>query len=102
MKKTNILTSFEKLCRDLAIVVKYDRFFGRGGFCRLRDQSYFIINERLSNEAKEQIFIDELKAFDLASTQIPLQLKDLLSNPGRENHKGFQHGKHPTGFTVHP
>jgi len=89
MKKTNILTGFEKLCCDLAIVVKYDRFFGRGGFCRLRDQSYFIINERLSNEAKEQIFVDELKAFDLASTQIPLQLKDLLSKPGREKDKGF-------------
>jgi len=79
MKKTNILTSFEKLCCDLAIVVKYDRFFGRGGFCRLRDQSYFIINERLSNEAKEQIFVDELSGFDFTSTPIPSQLEDLLS-----------------------
>lgn len=79
MKKTNILLSLEKLCRDLSIVVKYDRFFGRGGFCRLRDQSYFIINERLSNDAKEQIFVNELKRFDFASTEVPVQLMDLLN-----------------------
>ena len=90
MKKTNILTSFEKLCCDLAIVVKYDRFFGRGGFCRLRDQSYFIINERLSNEAKEQIFVDELSGFDFTSAQIPSQLKDLLSKAAIKQRRNNQ------------
>lgn len=89
MKKTNILATFEKLCCDLAIVVKYDRFFGRGGFCRLRDQSYFIINERLSNEAKEQIFVDELSGYDFTSTQIPSQLKDLLNREVMQQRKSF-------------
>lgn len=89
MKKTNILATLEKLCCDLAIVVKYDRFFGRGGFCRLRDQSYFIINERLSNEAKEQIFVDELSGYDFTSTQIPSQLKDLLNREVMQQRKSF-------------
>jgi hypothetical protein len=78
MKKTNILLCLEKLCHDLSIVVKYDKFFGRGGFCRLRDQSYFIINERLSNDAKEQLFVDGFKGYDFATSDIPSQLKDLL------------------------
>jgi len=81
MKKTNILLCLEKFCHNLSIVVKYDKFFGRGGFCRLRDQSYFIINERLSNDAKEQLFVDGLKAYDFAAIEIPLQLKDILNIP---------------------
>jgi hypothetical protein len=58
--------------------VKYDRFFGRGGFCRLRDQSYFILNERLSNEAKEQIFINELKSFDTDNETVSDQIRKLI------------------------
>jgi hypothetical protein len=85
MKKTNMIICLEKLCRDLSIVVKYDKFFGRGGFCRLRDQSYFIINERLSNDAKEQLFVDGLKAYDFAAAQIPLQLQDILNTSNENN-----------------
>ncbi|MGB3341909.1 MAG: hypothetical protein WBB37_10560 [bacterium] len=81
MKKTNILLCLEKFCRNLSIVVKYDKFFGRGGFCRLRDQSYFIINERLSNDAKEQLFVDGLNGYNFAALEIPLQLKDILNIP---------------------
>ena len=84
MKKTNILLCLEKLCQDLSIVVKYDKFFGRGGFCRLRDQSYFIINERLSNDAKEQLFVDGLRGYDFTTIDIPHQLKNVLSEPGKK------------------
>ena len=84
MKKTNILISLERLCQDLSIVVKYDKFFGRGGFCRLRDQSYFIINERLSNDAKEQLFVDGLRDYDFDSIDIPHQLKNVLNAPDKK------------------
>lgn len=85
MKKTNIILGLEKLCQELSIVVKYDRFFGRGGFCRLRDQSYFIINERLSNDAKEQLFIDGLKDYDFTNISLPRQLQNIL-NASEKNH----------------
>ncbi len=78
MKKTKILTELENLCKKLSILVKYDRFFGRGGYCRLRDKSYFIINERLSNETKEQIFISELKSINLRSIDLPAYLRALF------------------------
>jgi len=78
MRKTKILTELESLCKKLAIFVKYDRFFGRGGYCRLRDKSYFIINERLSNETKEQIFINELKSINLNSIDLPAYLRALF------------------------
>jgi hypothetical protein len=78
MKKTDTLVLLENLCKTLSINVKYDRFFGRGGYCRLKEKSFFIINERLSNETKEQIFINELKSFDLGGTAIPSKLKELL------------------------
>ena len=78
MKKTNILTQLEELCKRLSIVVKYDRFFGRGGYCRLKNQAYFIINKRLSNEAKEQIFLNEFRSFDFTDTPLPEPIKKLL------------------------
>jgi len=78
VKKTATLTLFEELCRTLSIIVKYDRFFGKGGYCRLRDKSYFIINERLSTEAKEQIFKEEMRAFDMQNVSLPPKLKELF------------------------
>jgi len=78
MKKTYILNLFEELCQRLSIVVKYDRFFGRGGYCKLREKRYFIINERLSNEAKHQIFIDEFKSIDLDELFLPPKLRELF------------------------
>ena len=78
MKRSATLELFEELCRKLSIIVKYDRFFGRGGFCRLRDKSYFIINERLSNDAKEQIFIKEMNSIDMENVVLPPKLRELF------------------------
>ena len=78
MKKSGTLTLFEELCQRLSIIVKYDRFFGKGGYCRLRDKSYFIINERLSSEAKEQIFIKEIGSLDMQNIPLPSKLRELF------------------------
>lgn len=78
MKKTNLLTQLEDLCKRLSIVIKYDRFFGRGGYCRLRDQAYFIINKRLSTDAKEQIFINEFRTMDIDTSQTSEKIQTLI------------------------
>uniref|UniRef100_A0A7C4XDY8 Uncharacterized protein n=1 Tax=candidate division WOR-3 bacterium TaxID=2052148 RepID=A0A7C4XDY8_UNCW3 len=78
MKKTEIIKLFEELCARLSIIVKYDRFFGKGGYCRLRERSFFIINEMLSNPTKEEIFIKELKQLNPDPDLIPPKLKDFL------------------------
>ena len=78
MKKTSTLTLLEELCCKLSIIVKYDKFFGKGGYCRLRDKSYFIINERLSSDAKEQIFVNEMSNLDMQSLSLPSKLKELF------------------------
>ena len=80
MKKTRILTELEDLCRRLSIIIKYDRFFGRGGYCRLRNQAYFIINKRLSNDAKEQIFMNELRSMDIDPSQLPEKLQEIMND----------------------
>lgn len=80
MKKTNILNLLEELCQRLAISVKYDRFFGRGGYCRLREKSFFIINEGLSNETKEEIFINELRLLNFDNLFIPPKLRELFEH----------------------
>jgi hypothetical protein len=81
VKRSATLELLEELCRKLSIIVKYDRFFGRGGFCRLRDKSYFIINERLSNDAKEQLFIREMNSIDsidMENVVLPPKLRELF------------------------
>ncbi|MGB7053763.1 MAG: hypothetical protein WBE28_00405, partial [bacterium] len=78
VKKSGTLALFEELCQRLSIIVKYDRFFGKGGYCRLRDKSYFIINERLSSDAKEQIFIKEMHSMDMQNATLPSKLRELF------------------------
>jgi|UniRef100_A0A7V3RIF2 hypothetical protein len=78
MKKTSLLEMFEDFCRKLSIVVKYDRFFGKGGYCRVKQKSYFIINEGLSNAAKEDIFIKELKQLNFDPELLPGKLREIL------------------------
>jgi hypothetical protein len=80
MKKTNLLTQLEDLCKRLSIIIKYDRLFGRGGYCRLRNQAYFIINKRLSSDAKEQIFINELRAMDVDTSQASEKIQTLIES----------------------
>ncbi|MBN2621151.1 hypothetical protein JXB22_08685 [candidate division WOR-3 bacterium] len=80
MKKTNLLTQLEDLCKRLSIIIKYDRFFGRGGYCRLRNQAYFIINKRLSSDAKEQIFLNELRAMDIDTSQASDKIQTLIES----------------------
>jgi hypothetical protein len=79
MNKTDTINLIEDLCQKLSIVVKYDRFFGRGGFCRLRDRSLFIINENLSNDAKEAIFVNEFRSFDFNDAFLPPKLRELFN-----------------------
>jgi hypothetical protein len=78
MKKTDSLTLLEELCEKLSITVKYDRFFGRGGYCKLRERPFFIINDSLSNDAKEQIFVKELRSLDFSNIYIPPKLRELF------------------------
>jgi hypothetical protein len=78
MKKTDSLTLLEELCEKLSITVKYDRFFGRGGYCKLREKPFFIINDSLSNDAKEQIFVNELRSLDFSNIYIPPKLRELF------------------------
>ncbi len=78
MKKTDSLNLLEELCEKLSITVKYDRFFGRGGYCKLRERPFFIINDSLSNDAKEQIFVKELRSLDFSNIYIPPKLRELF------------------------
>ncbi|MGB9719871.1 MAG: hypothetical protein ACPL28_00095 [bacterium] len=78
MKKTTLIEMLEELCQKLSIIVKYDRFFGKGGFCRLKQKSFFIINESLSNATKEDIFIRELKQLSFDPDLLPPKLKEVI------------------------
>ncbi|MEO0136112.1 MAG: hypothetical protein ABIL39_10155 [candidate division WOR-3 bacterium] len=78
MRKSALLQMLEDLCHKLSIIVKYDRFFGQGGYCRVKQKSFFIINENLSNATKEDIFIRELRQLNFDPELIPPKLREIL------------------------
>ncbi|MEO0225654.1 MAG: hypothetical protein ABIL05_01750 [candidate division WOR-3 bacterium] len=78
MKKTNLLEALEEIAKQFSIRVIYDQFFGQGGFCRLKDQPYIILNKTLSYETKINLFLDGLKKFPLHSIQLPPRVKELI------------------------
>jgi len=82
MKKTSTLEVLEEVAGQFSIRVIYDQFFGQGGFCRLKDRPYIILNKTLSNETKISLFVEGLKHFPLDDIALPSKVRDLLKKGG--------------------
>ncbi len=83
MRKLSVLESLEEVASRFSIKVIYDQFFGQGGFCKLKDQPYIILNKTLSNETKIALFLEGLKRFPLDDVALPPKVKDLLEEGKR-------------------
>lgn len=78
MKKIGMLEALEEVATQFSIRVIYDQFFGQGGFCRLKDRPFIILNRTLSNETKISLFVEGLKHFPLDNVALPAKIRDLL------------------------
>ncbi|RKX71509.1 hypothetical protein DRP53_01250 [candidate division WOR-3 bacterium] len=78
MKKSRILKELEGLAQDLSISVIYDRINGQGGYCRLKEKHYIIINSSLSLERKIEILAEGLKTFPLDRIYLKPRLREII------------------------
>lgn len=78
IRKPNLLLDLEDVARQFSVKVIYDQFFGQGGFCRVKDKSYIILNNSLSTETKIALFLEGLKNFPLTNIQLPPKIKNLI------------------------
>ncbi|HIE05568.1 MAG TPA: hypothetical protein EYP58_02075 [bacterium (Candidatus Stahlbacteria)] len=78
MRKTVILKELREIAEGLSVSIIFDRLNGQGGYCRLRDQHYIIINNSLSIERKIEMLIDCLGQFPLDQIYIKPRIREII------------------------
>jgi hypothetical protein len=82
VKKRQILNLLEKTSAESAIKVIYDEVLGRGGYCRVMDKRFIILNSRLPIEQKIAVFIEELSVVE--GIVLPPEIKNYYERQGHE------------------
>jgi len=77
------LIELEELAERLEIIIRYeplhiDGSTHIGGFCRIKDRDFVIINKKATPREKIHILIDALKRRDLAEIYILPSLREIL------------------------
>jgi hypothetical protein len=78
MKEETIQQELEGLAEKLSVKIIYERFYGAGGMCRVKDEKKIIINKDLPLEKINEILLTELSQFDLENVYLAPQLRKLL------------------------
>ncbi|MBN1756414.1 hypothetical protein JW877_09415 [bacterium] len=81
MKKEILLQELEKIAKKLNLDVRYEKLqLLRGGICRVEESFYLFINKDLPIENQIDLFLTELKRFDLSQIFVLPQIRELLEN----------------------
>ena len=86
MDDKTVPSYLEELAQKLGVPIRYecmedDTAFSSGGFCRIRNKSLIIINEKASKREKVQTLARALRRFDLSQIYLMPALRDLLDDP---------------------
>lgn len=86
MKAKKILEELEVVAEKLGIQTIYDTFEGKGGGCRVVDNRYIVINKRLADEVKAELFLKALSEMPIDEIFIKPEIREMLEQArGREN-----------------
>ncbi|MFO7675246.1 MAG: hypothetical protein R6X12_02875 [bacterium] len=66
-KDKDRLSRLEEQCRERGIQLVYDELQTEGGYCRLRDSHYIIINRRAATGTRARIIVDVLARLEVPS-----------------------------------
>ena len=85
MDIAKLLSQLEGLANKLGLRVRYESFGNEtedspGGYCRLRDKMYVIVNRNLSLEAQAVVLGLALKSFDLEGVYMRPAVREFLSS----------------------
>jgi hypothetical protein len=80
MRKKEMLVQLENLAESLGISVRYENLgVHHGGLCKLFGKQFLFVNKALSLEAKIELFINELKNFNLDNKFVIPELREQLT-----------------------
>lgn len=85
MKAKKLLQELELVAEKLGIQTVYDTFSGRGGGCRVVANRYIVINKRLSDDVKAELFLAALCELPIDEVYIKPDIRELLE--GARNSK---------------
>lgn len=78
MTAKKLLAELEIVAEHLGIKTIYDTFDGRGGGCRVVENRYIVINKRLSDEIKAELFLKALSDMPIDEIFIKPEIRQLL------------------------
>ncbi len=78
MNAKKLLAELEVVAESLGIRTIYDTFDGKGGGCRVVDNRYIVINKRLSDEIKADLFLRALSEMPIDEIFIKPEIRELL------------------------
>ncbi len=78
MKPKKLLQELEVVAEKLGIQTIYDTFEGKGGGCRVIDNRYIVINSRLADRVKAELFLKALSELPIDEIYIKPEVRELL------------------------
>lgn len=78
MKPKKLLQELEVVAEKLGIQTIYDTFEGKGGGCRVIDNRYIVINSRLADRVKAELFLKALSELSIDEIYIKPEIRELL------------------------
>lgn len=78
MKPKKLLRELELVAEKLGIQTVYDALEGKGGGCRVVEDRYIVINKRLSDEVKVELFLKALASMPIDEIYIKPDIRELL------------------------
>ena len=78
MNAKKLLAELEVVAESLGIRTIYDTFDGKGGGCRVVENRYIVINKRLSDEIKADLFLRALSEMPIDEIFIKPEIRELL------------------------
>jgi len=93
VKPKKLLQELELVAEKLGIQTVYDTFQGRGGGCRVIEDRYIVINSRLADDVKAELFLKALSELPIDEIYIKPEIRELLeearlSRPQSEESQG--------------
>jgi len=78
MKPKKLLRELELIAEKLGVETIYDTFQGRGGGCRVVENRYIVINKRLPDEIKAELFLKALSQMSVDEIFIKPDIRKLI------------------------
>ncbi|MBD3286784.1 hypothetical protein GF359_09205 [candidate division WOR-3 bacterium] len=78
MKPKKLLRELEIVAERLGIQTIYDTFDGKGGGCRVVENRYIVINKRLTDEVKAELFLRALSGMPIDEIFIKPDIRQML------------------------